>query len=93
MKDALQPYLRAGLACRKGVSKTNYEQFVAEVQDLANELENIPQFGTSRGSIQAGQNYENQPHRTLDAVPKENSLDLKNFRLLLHLATTAMAIL
>ncbi|KAI1006048.1 hypothetical protein K3495_g2171 [Podosphaera aphanis] len=72
MKDALQPHLRAGLAYRKGVSKTNYEQFVAEVQDLANELETIPQFGTSRGSIQVVKNYDNQPYRTLDAVPKES---------------------
>ncbi|KAI1006806.1 hypothetical protein K3495_g1416 [Podosphaera aphanis] len=60
-------------------SKTNYEQFVAEVQDLANELETIPPFGTSRGSIQVAQNYDNQPDRTLDAVPKEIFSSPPNF--------------
>ncbi|KAI1002777.1 hypothetical protein K3495_g5426 [Podosphaera aphanis] len=49
------------------------------VQDLANELGTIPQFRTSRGSIQVAQNYNDQLHRTQDAVSKETFSPSRNF--------------
>ncbi|KHJ30503.1 hypothetical protein EV44_g3310 [Erysiphe necator] len=50
MKSALVPSLRKGVAYRSNVSMTSYDLFVREVQDLANELESLPDFRLARGS-------------------------------------------
>ncbi|KAI1004734.1 hypothetical protein K3495_g3480, partial [Podosphaera aphanis] len=49
MKSALAPHLRKGIAYRQGVSETVYESFVREVQNLAKELESMPDGRPSRG--------------------------------------------
>lgn len=50
MKSALVPSLRRGIAYRSNASMTSYDSFVIEVQDLANELESLPDFRLARGS-------------------------------------------
>ncbi|KAI0994390.1 hypothetical protein K3495_g13792 [Podosphaera aphanis] len=53
MKQSILPYLRTGIAYRKGVSKSNYEEFVPELQDLANELESSTDLQLPRGPTQS----------------------------------------
>ena len=61
MKLALDAHLQQGIAYRQGVSETNYETFVREVQNLAKGLESIPSFRTIRGSDKEHYTSENNP--------------------------------
>ena len=61
MTLALAPHLQQGIAYRQGVSETNYESFVKEVQSLAKGLEFIPSFRTIRGSYKEYYTSENNP--------------------------------
>lgn len=49
-RRAFAPYLRDAVKVQRGLSRTNYAQFVQEVQSLADELEADPSFATSKGS-------------------------------------------
>lgn len=50
MKEGLAPHLRKGLAYRSGISNTDYDSFVVGVQEMANELEKLPEFSMATGS-------------------------------------------
>ncbi|KAI0996460.1 hypothetical protein K3495_g11721 [Podosphaera aphanis] len=71
MKSALAPHLRKGIAYRQGVSETVYESFVREVQNLAKELESMPDGRPSRDSDKEYYSSEN-PAPTVQPTNYEN---------------------
>ncbi|RKF81350.1 hypothetical protein GcM1_183008 [Golovinomyces cichoracearum] len=79
MKSALVPSLRKGIAYRSNVSMTSYDLFVMEVQDLANELESLPDFRLVHGSASEFYVHENPTYNQQYVTPLRDSNQVSEF--------------
>ncbi|RKF79638.1 hypothetical protein GcM1_200019 [Golovinomyces cichoracearum] len=79
IKSALVPSLRKGIVYRSNISMTSYDLFVMEIQDLANELESLPDFRLVRGSASEFYVHKNFTYNQQHVTPLRDSNQASEF--------------